>query len=529
MYTDTTEASLLTRHLSTNISTNYNNNTPQFHFKGGIRSFCPTFTRGGNEEEVRSIGRMKKKLWDSYGIPMHFFSLEFDHPQMENLYRGDMVRRSTGVISLSLLLVIFIVSLMVLWNYHFFKDLDCLVAILPPPVIAILALELFPGFKRYSMTLCTCTVLIMGICFVCAQHSPYIIIKDHRSNQGLVIVALALAALLKLRFTAFIATAALCFSLHILLVKTFLSSRVSSDFPLAGEQLAMNVSALIVGAVVTYSLEMLSRRDFLLTTIVLHEQKRASDLLDCLLPQHLLERVRLQPQGCLTPSADSFDEVTVLRADSCDLLTCPSLSTYELVGCLNVLFSSFDNVIKSTVFKVKTFKDAYVVASGLPNPCTGHCYNICDVALKILAASHRVKDPHGNPMITRVAVHTGPCIAGVIGVQKLSYDVWGEAVDVTESLLPHVAKGQVVCTRTTFLEIKSYFKCDVHESLPVGTYGVVQTYRVCEKSLQNTDSHVHDGQTHTHTLTHATRTSIDLTTYRDNRPDVCVCVCVNII
>jgi adenylate cyclase len=126
--------------------------------------------------------------------------------------------------------------------------------------------------------------------------------------------------------------------------------------------------------------------------------------------------------------ADGFPDVTVLFADLVDFTRRSQASSpQQLVQVLDELFSAFDQLARRHgLEKIKTIGDAYMVAGGLPEPRPDHAKAVADMALALREESARHRDPAGRPLALRIGIDTGPVVAGVIGQDKFSYDLWGD-------------------------------------------------------------------------------------------------------
>jgi adenylate cyclase len=126
--------------------------------------------------------------------------------------------------------------------------------------------------------------------------------------------------------------------------------------------------------------------------------------------------------------ADGFPDVTVLFADLVDFTRRSQASSpQQLVQVLDELFSAFGQLARRHgLEKIKTIGDAYMVAGGLPEPRPDHAKAVADMALALREESARHRDPAGRPLALRIGIDTGPVVAGVIGQDKFSYDLWGD-------------------------------------------------------------------------------------------------------
>ncbi|HRV95787.1 MAG TPA: adenylate/guanylate cyclase domain-containing protein [Anaerolineae bacterium] len=204
------------------------------------------------------------------------------------------------------------------------------------------------------------------------------------------------------------------------------------------------------------------------------EQEKSERLLLNILPKPIAERLK-QEQGII---ADSFNEVTVLFAD---IVGFTNLSSYtpptELVIILNEIFSTLDELVeKHGLEKIKTIGDAYMVVGGLPTPRPDHAEAIADIALDMQKAISRLNITNGQPLTIRIGIHTGPVVAGIIGVKKFSYDLWGDTVNLASRMESHGQAGCIQVTQDTYKLLKDRYKFEARGLTAVKGIGDMPTF-----------------------------------------------------
>jgi adenylate cyclase len=161
------------------------------------------------------------------------------------------------------------------------------------------------------------------------------------------------------------------------------------------------------------------------------ERARSQRLLLNVLPQRIIDRLNAGE----TVIADRHEDATVLFSDFVGFTGISSeLQPSILVEELNALFRAFDAICDANgVEKIKTVGDAYLAVGGLSGSGAEGAAAIAETALGMLEAVERRIDGAADWRI-RIGVNNGPIVAGVVGVSKFAYDVWGDTVNVASRL-----------------------------------------------------------------------------------------------
>ncbi|NJK68273.1 MAG: response regulator [Microcoleus sp. CSU_2_2] len=209
------------------------------------------------------------------------------------------------------------------------------------------------------------------------------------------------------------------------------------------------------------------------------QQEQSEKLLLNILPKPIAERLKLEQSTI----ADSFEEVSVLFADIVGFTELSArMSPTELVKRLNVIFSHFDQLAeKYGVEKIKTIGDAYMVVGGLPTPRHDHAEAIAQMALGMQEKIANLSDETGERLAIRIGINSGPVVAGVIGVSKFTYDLWGDTVNVAARMEVTAFANSIQVTAVTYELLKDKYVLDKRGIVPVKGKGDMVTYWLVKK------------------------------------------------
>ncbi|HHP7246152.1 MAG TPA: adenylate/guanylate cyclase domain-containing protein, partial [Elainellaceae cyanobacterium] len=176
--------------------------------------------------------------------------------------------------------------------------------------------------------------------------------------------------------------------------------------------------------------------------------------------------------------ADRFDNVTILFADIVDFTSLSvRVQPTELVNLLNDIFSSFDQLADHhQLEKIKTIGDAYMVVGGLPTSRPDHALAIADMALDMQDTITRFRRDNGEPFQLRIGIHAGPVVAGVIGIKKFIYDLWGDTVNVASRMESQGMGGKIQVTQDFCEKLKAYYQFETRGLINVKGRGEMMTY-----------------------------------------------------
>ena len=191
------------------------------------------------------------------------------------------------------------------------------------------------------------------------------------------------------------------------------------------------------------------------------------------LPPPIAERLR-QGERVI---ADRFEDVTLLIADIVGFTGMSStMSATEVVDMLNGIFTACDELVeRHRLEKVKTIGDAYMIVGGIPTAVDDHVERVADLALDLAAMVGDMQQAK-HPVSLRIGMHCGPAVAGVIGVKKFIYDVWGDTVNMASRMESLGAPGRVHVSQAVHDRLAGRYRLEPRGALEVKGKGLQQTW-----------------------------------------------------
>lgn len=231
----------------------------------------------------------------------------------------------------------------------------------------------------------------------------------------------------------------------------------------------IGAGAIVTGASIYYHLAVAAAERRLEGEIL-----RSEDLLSNILPVPISDRLKRREN----PIADECNDVTVLFADIVGFTSfAMRRSPEKVVSVLNEVFYRFDELTEQLgLEKIKTIGDAYMVACGLPKPRADHAQAIADMGLGMLAAMEDLKRETGSDVTLRIGIHSGRVVAGVIGKNKYSYDLWGDTVNIASRIESTGEQSRVHLSETTYELLKQDFDFTDRRTVELKGRGAMNSY-----------------------------------------------------
>lgn len=212
-----------------------------------------------------------------------------------------------------------------------------------------------------------------------------------------------------------------------------------------------------------------------------HERERSEKLLLNVLPEPIAQRLKQSPEVI----ADSFPTVTVLFADLVGFSQLSAqLPAIDLVRLLNRVFSALDLLAeKHGLEKIKTIGDAYMVVAGLPVARSDHAEAMAEFALATLKELESLRDELSDRLQFRIGINSGSVVAGVIGLRKFSYDLWGHTVNLASRMEAHGVPGAIHCSESTYQLLQAKYVFDPRGPIAIKGIGTQSTYLLQQRKL----------------------------------------------
>jgi adenylate cyclase len=226
--------------------------------------------------------------------------------------------------------------------------------------------------------------------------------------------------------------------------------------------------------------ERLQRAEFRARQALEAEQEKSERLLLNILPEPVARQLK-QDQRTI---AEHFPEVTVLFADIVGFTELSAgVPPEEMVRLLNQVFSKFDLLAEQHgLEKIKTIGDSYMVVGGLPIEREDHLEAIANMALDMQRAIAQFRTPNNTPFSMRIGINTGPVVAGVIGVKKFIYDLWGDTVNTASRMESQGLPGMIQVTEAVYVRLCDRYEFKERGTIYVKGKGQMPTYLLLRRA-----------------------------------------------
>ena len=370
--------------------------------------------------------------------------------------------------AMALLIAAFSAVYAVVFAYHGMAYMPLIVANLVLVVVALLT----PLAHRINDI--AAALLLAGAEFI----ALFFFVRELGHDSGIQInyiiaaaVAFAIAGMSRIRLA--IAVVAVGLALHIAAWFLFPPERalIAAD-PLLLANLYINSAATtfgIIALVVGYAF-----------TVADRARAEADSLLANILPEAIVERLKEKPGEKV---ADNVAEASVLFSDLVGFTgLAQRLGAARTVALLDQVVTEFDRLAAAHgVEKIKTIGDGYMAVAGVSRPQADHLPRLARMALLLPALVERLSAAHGVDLKIRVGIAGGPVMAGVIGADKFSYDVWGETVNLASRLESHGLPGEIQVSDAGREALGDRFVFEPRGAIEVKGVGQLETWLLKEE------------------------------------------------
>ncbi len=213
------------------------------------------------------------------------------------------------------------------------------------------------------------------------------------------------------------------------------------------------------------------------TKEIVAEKQKSDDLLLNILPEEVAHELKERGHT----DAQYYDHVSVLFTDFVDFTKAGERFTpQQLVDELHTCFKAFDHIIsKHGIEKIKTIGDAYLAVCGLPKADEQHAIKTIKAAQEIKTFMQERQQQYPDKTFhIRIGIHSGPVVAGIVGVKKFAYDIWGDTVNTAARMESNSEAGKINISHATYELVKEQFSCTYRGEIDAKGKGSLRMYFV---------------------------------------------------
>lgn len=358
-------------------------------------------------------------------------------------------------------------------EHHFYRTLLFFLGISTVLLLAVL-LRKKMKFSPFVNTFGGSLVISIVACYLCAT-STVDNVHHYLLVLSLISISKGLLYLIKVRDLVLLSIIS-----HAAAVTTILVIREEPFMEITDIRSTILFQALLLlfafsGANIRYRL---SKESFINALKVSEENKKSDRLLRNILPLEIAEELKLTGAA----KSKSYTMATVMFTDFKNFTgTSEKICAELLVEEINTCFSAFDTILrKYDIEKIKTIGDSYMCASGIPAFSQHQAVDMLNAAFEIrdfMLARKAEKEKTGEiGFEIRIGIHTGPVVAGVVGLDKYAYDIWGDTVNVAARMEKSSESGKVNVSGSTYELVKNRFRFTYRGKIATKNKGEADMY-----------------------------------------------------
>jgi class 3 adenylate cyclase len=236
-------------------------------------------------------------------------------------------------------------------------------------------------------------------------------------------------------------------------------------------------NSLIVGFVIVMFFTVVALRQ---KRRIASAKKRSDELLLNILPAETAEELKRKGSA----DARGYDLVTVMFTDFKDFTQASErMEAKDLVKEIHHCYSEFDKIVdRYNIEKIKTIGDSYMCAGGLPVANKTNAEDVLMAAVEIqqfMLKERQIREAVARPFFQiRIGIHTGSVVAGIVGIRKFAYDIWGDTVNIASRMQSSGEADRINISGSTYELVKDNFNCTYRGKVLAKNKGEIDMYFV---------------------------------------------------
>lgn len=208
-------------------------------------------------------------------------------------------------------------------------------------------------------------------------------------------------------------------------------------------------------------------------------EKRVDSLLKNTLPEMVANEIK--HGGRFAPR--SYD-CTILFSDIVGFTRlAESMSGELLIELLDGLFKGMDDlVMKFKGTKIKTIGDAYMAVFGAPHAYADHAVMAVKTGLALLDLVDSFSRQQDLNLQVRIGIHTGTVMAGVVGKERMQFDIFGDHVNIASRFESSGEQGRVNVSYETYIRSRDHFDFEQRGEIALKNKANMSAYFVVGKN-----------------------------------------------